>query len=132
MHVANFDHKEWDRLNLQDYSEFSEKITECDQRELGDCTAGNWYYIPDEPVTNENGVFKVIYHGSWGNYNSPGASSYTYAELFDTTDPDDMEDFEKQKKNWENSPEWEEVDEDEPDEDDWGGDDDSEEDDDTE
>lgn len=90
----------WEDAGLADYSEFSDKINECDQRELGDCTAGKWWYAPDKPLHDGR---LVIYHGTWGNYNAPGASSYTYAEVYD---PDEAEEYGKHLKWWESRPEW--------------------------
>jgi len=120
-----FNHKEWASYNLADYADFSEKISEIRQRDIGDCTEGTWFYIPDEPHTVEDqGTFRVIYHGTWGNYNSPGASSYTNAELYDIEDADDMADFEKHKAELESAPEWLESD-DEIDEDDFEDEDES-------
>ena len=97
-----FDHKKWDALGLQDFEDFSEKITFCNQTDLGDCTKGEWYYIPDEPI---NGMM-VIYSGSFGNENAPGASSYTYADTYDSQDEYDIEMYVKNKKEWEESPEY--------------------------
>ncbi len=126
------DHKDWEVYKLADYGDFSECISECNVRDdYADSTAGDWFYVPDETLTNEQGTFRVIYYGSWSNYNSPGASHYTHAELYDVADEDDMEQFEKDKSHWEGLPESIESDDEEEydDEDDWGGDDDSEEDD---
>jgi len=48
----------------------------------------------------------VIYFGSWGNDNSPGASSYTHAEIFDMPDKADAAAFAKRVKKWESQPEF--------------------------
>lgn len=108
--LSAFDHDRWDRLGLADYSEFSDRTTDCNQEDLGDCSQGEWYYIPDEPLANGD---KVIYNGTWGNYNSPGASSYTYATIYS---PDEEEQFQAAKREWENTEEWLEVEEPEEDE----------------
>lgn len=102
--IRGFEHALWASHNLAEYGDFSDKTSDCNQRDIGDCTAGNWFYIPDEPVTSDHGTFRVIYHGSWGNYNSPGADEYTYAELFDVNDEGDMEEFDQQREEWENAP----------------------------
>jgi len=102
-----FDHKRWAEEKLQDYGEFADRTGECNQLEEGDGTSGEWFYIPDDPLPeleHEPGERRVIYHGSWGNYNSPGASSYTYATIYYM--PEDQEEYEADKKKWEEAPEW--------------------------
>jgi hypothetical protein len=102
-----FDHADWNAYGLADYSDYADKTTDIRQRELGDCTTGTWFYIPDKPlIVKDQGTFRVIYSGTWGNYNSPGADSYTHAVLYDTDDADDMEQFEKDKAELESAPEW--------------------------
>jgi hypothetical protein len=51
----------------------------------------------------------VIYFGTWGNDNSPGASVYTYAEVFDMDDPEDAAEYEKRVRYWDSQPEWAEA-----------------------
>lgn len=108
--LSAFDHREWERLKLADYGDFSDKTTECNQEDWGDCSRGEWYYIHPLPVENEDGTFRVIYNGDWGNDHSPGASSYTYATLYDEADEDDMRRFVEAVKEWEEAPEWIEED----------------------
>lgn len=112
--------KEWDEAGLADYEDFSDKVTFCNQIECGDVTTGEWYYIPDEPRDDGS---RVIYSGTFGNDNSPGASSYTHAEVYA---PDELAMFEIAKENWEKSTEYDEDwdDEDEDDDYDWNEDDD--------
>ena len=114
-----FNHKEWASYNLADYGDYSDKTTDYNMRDDGaDSTAGSWYYIPDEPLVVEGqGTFRVIYHGTWGNYNSPGADSYTNAELYDIEDEDDMAEFAKESARLDNAEEWLETDNDEDDDD---------------
>lgn len=130
--VCAWYHEEWAALKLEDYGDFSDKTTDCNQIEYGDHTVGAWYYIADTPLADGS---MVIYHGTWGNDSSPGASTYTYAEIYDMSDPDDAAEFEAQKRSWESQPEWEEVEdeeefeeEDDYEEDDEGDDEDDEED----
>ena len=101
------DHADWAAYNLADYEHFSEMTTDRNVDHDGfEITKGEWFYVADEPVTvPEQGTFRVIYHGTWGNDNAPGASHYTYAELFDTSDADDMREFEERVKDWESQPE---------------------------
>ena len=109
ININAFDHREWASHNLQDYGDFSDRISECNQEEMGDHTIGEWFYIPDEPlsITKDNpNERRVIYNGTWGNDNSPGASSYTWATIYDMTDPDDVAEYEKLKKQMEDAPEW--------------------------
>lgn len=122
--VKASDHHEWEENSLQDYSEFSDCVGECNQRDRGDYSIGDWFYIPDEPLPAMKDVDygdskpneRAIYFGSWGNDNSPGASHYTYAEIFDMDDPEDAAEYEARKAEWEAYPEWieEPSDEEEP------------------
>lgn len=113
--ICAFDHKEWKEAGLKDYCEFSYRTTYCNQKTFGDTTEGEWWYADPEKL--------VIYSGSWGNYNSPGADSYTYAEIFD-----DPKEFEEAVAAWAEQEEWlsgeeeedeEDEEEEEDEEDDW-------------
>lgn len=126
--INGFDHKGWEEHSLADFGDFADMITECNVRTWGDdTTSGNWFYIPDEVLPPMQGVDyggvtpneRAIYFGSWGNDNSPGASMYTNAEIFDMDDEDDVAAFEMAKNDWEEYPEEiESEDEDEDSEDD--------------
>lgn len=77
------------------------------QKDIGDTTEGSWFVIIEEPhVVPEQGSFLIIYSGSFGNYNSPGAETYTYADLYDVNDEVDMRLFRKNKASLEAKPEW--------------------------
>jgi len=102
-------HQEWERQGLQDYGDFAECVSECNQQEWADCNSGEWFYIPDDPMPPcEEFPYerRVIYYGSWGNDNSPGASHYTSAAVYDMTDSNDVEEYERDKSAWEEQPEW--------------------------
>lgn len=114
--ICAFDHQDWNDLGLADYGDFSDCIEWCNQGEDAFSGYGRWYYIPDEPLPDGS---RVIYHGTYGNYNSPGASSYTYAEIYD---PDEKDEYTKHVAYWERQEEWEET-EDEDMDDEWGDDD---------
>ena len=124
-HICAFDHNAWDEAGLQDYGDFSESVEFCNQSEYGDGQLeGDWYYVPDEPLAKgKYAGCRVIYSGDFGNYNAPGASSYTYTNIYDMKDEQDAAAFEKAKAEWEASPEYTEEteaawDEDEDEEDD--------------
>lgn len=106
--ITAFNHKEWKRYNLADYGDFADQIGECNMGEDAFSGFGEWFYIPDEPLPNND---RVIYFGTWGNDNSPGASSYTHAEIFDMDDHDDAAESGKRVKEWESQPDWLEVEE---------------------
>lgn len=106
--VNAFNHAEWQRYGLQDYGAFADQVSECNVGEDAFSGYGEWFYIPDEPLPNND---RVIYFGTWGNDNSPGASSYTHAEIFDTDDPVDAAKYQKRVKEWESQPEWQKVEE---------------------
>ena len=75
-HYTASDHMSWNGAGLEDFEKFSEMVEYINQTELGDGQhEGEWYYSDDENLT--------IYHGTFGNDNSPGASDYTYATVFD-------------------------------------------------
>lgn len=101
--VNAFNHAEWRRLGLADFAQYAEKISECNMGEDAFSGYGEWFYVPDEPLPNGD---RVIYFGSWGNDNSPGASSYTYATIFDGHDPDDMANFALRVRELESQPEF--------------------------
>lgn len=107
--INAFNHQEWRRYGLADYGDFADMVAECNQGEDAFSGYGEWFYIPDEPLANNN---RVIYFGTWGNDNSPGASSYTNAEIFDMDDAEDAAEYAKRVQEWESQPEWEEVEED--------------------
>ena len=93
--ICALNYKEWEKYNLENYCDFSEKLTEYDMRTIGDSVKGCWYYIPEGQT--------IIHFGEWGEYNSPGASSYTWANIYDE---DETEDFLKHKKELEDSEKW--------------------------
>lgn len=101
--INAFKHEEWQRLGLADFADFADRITECNVGEDSFSGYGEWFYVPDEPLPNGDWV---IYHGTWGNDNSPGASMYTYAEIFDGSDPDEMAEFALRQRDWESKPEY--------------------------
>jgi hypothetical protein len=104
-----FNHAEWERHGLADFGEFADQITECNVGEDSFSGFGQWFFVSDGPLPNND---RVIYFGSWGNDNSPGASMYTNAEIFDGNDPDDIAAFSERVKHWESQPENVESDDD--------------------
>jgi hypothetical protein len=107
--------QEWDENSLQSYGDFSDQVTECNQRHYGDDQLqGDWFFIPEEPLPPMKGVDygtqkpneRAIYFGSFGNDNSPGADEYTNAEIFDMDDPEEAEEFESRRKEWESAEEY--------------------------
>lgn len=113
--VCASSHEKWEQNSLEDFADFSDKIEWRNQEEIGDGGGrGEWFYIPEEKLPPMKGVDyerkepneRVIYFGTYGNDNSPGADAYTYAEIFDMDDPEDAEEFEKRSQEWENDPEY--------------------------
>jgi hypothetical protein len=107
--INAFNHDEWNRHGLADYGDFADQITECNVGEDAFSGFGEWFFVPDEPLPNND---RVIYFGSWGNDNSPGASMYTNAEIFDGNDPSDLAAFADRVKHWDGQPEYIETDDD--------------------
>lgn len=103
--INAFNHDEWQRYGLAAYEDFADLISECNVGEDAFSGYGNWFYVPDEPLPNND---RVIYFGSWGNDNSPGASCYTYAEIFDMNDAEDAGAFQHRVREWESQPEYDE------------------------
>ena len=101
--ISAFNHEEWQRRSLSDFGDIADQITEFNVGEDAFSGYGEWFFVPDEPLPNGD---RVIYFGSWGNDNSPGASSYTNAEIFDSNDPDEMADFALRVQHFENQPEY--------------------------
>ena len=66
--INAFNHKEWARFGLADYGDFADMATECNQGEDAFSGYGEWFFIPDEPLRNND---RVIYFGTWGNDHSP-------------------------------------------------------------
>ncbi len=99
--LSAFNHDEWERHGLADYGDFADQITECNVGEDAFSGYGEWFFVPDQPLPNND---RVIYFGSWGNDNSPGASMYTNAEIFDGNDPSDLAAFNERVQHWESQP----------------------------
>jgi hypothetical protein len=98
-HYSAFDHKRWAEAGLKDFGDFAECVEYVNQSEYGDGQLeGEWYYCDDDTLT--------VYSGSFGNYNSPGASSYTTADVYD-----DKTEYEEEKARWEGCPEYLDTDE---------------------
>ena len=103
--VNAFNHADWHRHGLADFGDFGDRITEINVGEDGFSGYGEWFYVPDEPLPTGE---RVIYYGSWGNDNSPDASMYTHATLFDVSDPDELADFAQRVRELESQPEYDE------------------------
>ncbi len=78
----------------------------CNQEPNGaDCNRGDWYIADDASLT--------IVWGTFGSYNSPGDSHYTYGTVFASES-----DYKTALAEWEAKPEWLETD-DQDDDDTW-------------
>lgn len=86
-----FDYKAWEKAGLKDYGDFAEKVSYRNQKDLGDCDEGDWFYADDENLT--------VYWGTFGNYHSPG--SWYYADVYD----DDAE-YAEAVQRLKDQPEW--------------------------
>jgi hypothetical protein len=91
-----FNHKKWAEAGLREYGDFAECVEFTNQYELGDGQLeGDWYYCDDENM--------VIYTGTFGNYNAPGADSYTNADKYDATE---QAEYDAEKARLEAMPEY--------------------------
>lgn len=87
------DHKEWDAAGLDKLLQ-SLEMEYCNQApDYGDSYSGDWFACDDKTRT--------VFHGTFGNDHSPGASQYTYAMRHD-----DEEGYRKQVAAWEKAPEY--------------------------
>jgi hypothetical protein len=90
-------HNEWEAAGLKDYGDFAECVSFLSQRpDYGGSDRGEWFY-----------------DGTFGNDHSPGASHYTYAEVYDC-----VEEYEDRVAVLEAKPEWLDTDDDTDDDDD--------------
>lgn len=89
-----FNHSEWEANGLKDFCLFSDAIEYVNQKEYGDGQLeGEWYYADEDKLT--------VYWGTFGNDNSPGASSYTHAEIYT-----DKAEFDCVVSMWKSQPEY--------------------------
>jgi hypothetical protein len=103
-----FDHKTWSEAGLKDYGDFADMVEYVNQSEYGDGQLeGEWWWADEEWTT--------IYWGTFGNDWAPGASSYTYAEVYEE---EEKEDFLAAVAEWESKSEYLESDDDMDDSDD--------------
>jgi hypothetical protein len=87
------DHGEWADAGLDAIQE-RHAMEYVNQEDDGpDQLRGEWFIADDEART--------IIFGTFGNYNSPGASHYTYAEVYD-----DEEEYRAALAEWEARPEY--------------------------
>jgi hypothetical protein len=105
--VNAFNQEEWERLGLADFGDYADRINEVNVGEDSFSGFGEWFFVPDEPLPDGS---RVIYFGSYGNDNSPGASIYTNAEIFDVTDADELAEFTHRVQHWDSQPEYVEDD----------------------
>ncbi len=88
-----WDHAEWQAAGLNKVWDKHE-MEYVNQEEDGfDCLRGEWFIADDDTRT--------IISGTFGNDNSPGASHYTYAEVYD-----DTEEYRVALAEWEAKPEY--------------------------
>lgn len=110
--VKASDHSEWEKNSLEDFCDFSDKIEYVNQGEDAFSGYGEWHYIPDEPLApmKDVGEYKanerVVYYGTYGNDNSPGASHYTYGEIFDMDDEEDAAEYNRVVARWKEQDEY--------------------------
>lgn len=101
--ICAFNNAEWSRFGLAEYGDFTEQISERNMGEDSFCGYGQWFFVPDRPLPSND---LVIYFGSWGNDNSPGASLHTHAEIFDADDPEEIAEFHVRVHQWQSAPEF--------------------------
>lgn len=127
-HISGSDHKAWSEANLEDFGDFADCVEYVNQSEYGDGQLeGEWYYAecdwgnPESAGLPDDQKRGVIYWGTFGNYNSPGASHCTYAEIYD-----DQDEYTKDLAEWEAKEEYLESEDEEDEEDEEESEDDEE------
>lgn len=97
--IRAHEHREWVSHGLKDYGDFIQYVEYVNQSGYGDGQIeGEWWYAEEWDDETGRGV---IYYGSFGNYNSPGASCYTAADVYDHE-----EEYRKDLARWESLPEY--------------------------
>lgn len=92
-------HQAWKRAGLMEFSDFADCVEYVNQSEYGDGQLqGAWFYVDYDNF--------VLYYGTFGNDNAPGASSYTHAYLFDEESPSDGKAFHDEVEKFESYPEY--------------------------
>lgn len=76
---AHNDRAEWESRGLKEFGDYAESVEYVyDQPDYEGSNRGEWFYADDETQT--------LYTGTYGNDHSPGASMYTWAEIFTDAD----------------------------------------------
>ena len=99
-HYRAWDHKEWDAAGLDAILDRHEMEYVNQEDDGPDQLRGEWYVADDDA--------HIIIYGTFGNDNSPGASSYTYADVYD-----DEEGYRAELAEWEDKPEYLDTEEEE-------------------
>lgn len=93
------DFRSWEAYGLADFGDFADCVEFINQTENWDGTLnGAWYYVPEEPIpfSVPAGLnCRVIYGGTFSDSHSPGASHYTFAEVYDMSDEDEAAEYAK-------------------------------------
>lgn len=88
------DRRDWESIGLKEFGDYAESVQYFNQREcFGDCLEGEWFADDPDSLT--------VYRGTFGNDHSPGASIYTWAEVYDGPT-----EFATRVKTLESFPEW--------------------------
>jgi hypothetical protein len=115
--INAFNHREWSLYGLDSIQDMDcvEYVNQGD--DYGDSLRGDWFEVLEQTVSRDGVTFRVIIHGTFANDHSPGASCYTWANLYDMADADEMAEFAADCLRWESFPEYLPSDDDELDED---------------
>lgn len=88
------DRREWESLGLKEFGDYAESVQYFNQLVCyGDSLQGEWFADDPDSLT--------VYGGTFGIDHSPGASIYTWAEVYD-----DPAEFAARVKTLESFPEW--------------------------
>ncbi len=91
--ISGTDYTAWAAHGLDELQARHEMEFVNQEEDGPDQLCGEWYIADDEK--------RVIIYGTFGNYNSPGASHYTEAEVYD-----DEDEYRAALAEWEAKPEY--------------------------
>lgn len=95
--MSILDYDEWKQRGLPDLVEIYDRLTYCNAVEDGRRFRTDWYFVPDDPLPSGR---RVIYTGGWSGVAKIPTQGRFEAELFDSTVPDDLAEYDRRVRYW--------------------------------